>query len=151
MIAGSTSNALWAGADLTSDQLPEWQQDVLAKILALTIDQEIHYLSTAMPAADDWEIIAFTEATVVRVALVRSAGKPEGTETISFARSSLDSLEVVGVSPLPAGEEGWPAGLNLIGHYASGTVNLPLDKFASPDNSRDLARLLASLLQDVGH
>jgi hypothetical protein len=150
LIVGASISSAWADSS-DSDALPSWQRDVLSKILALTFDQDILYLSTAMPEGEDWDIIVFTDETVVRVLLVRNDGEPAHSETSAFPRSSLESLELMDVAPIPDDDEVWPSGLNLIGHYRSATVTLPLDNFASPHNRRDLERLLTSLLRDISH
>lgn len=148
LIVGSSTAAAWSDSD-EPDTLPEWQRDVISKILALTLNQEILYLSTAMPDDEDWDIVAFTKTSVVRVLLVRVEGSPSRTETSTFARSSLESLELLEVAPIPGDDAEWPSNINLLGHYRSDTVALPLDKFASGTNKRELVRLLESLLEDV--
>lgn len=149
-ITGASDSSAWEDAG-AGEGVPDWQRDVLSKILALTLDQEILYLSTALPDQNDWDIIAFTESTVVRVLMVRGSGAPAHTETSVFPRSSLQSLELVEVAPIPDNNDPWPSNMHLIGHYTSATVTLPLDRFASNDNKRELVQLLTSLLQDVSH
>lgn len=149
LIIGSSISSTWS--DSARDEVPQWQQDVLSRILALTYDQDILYLSSALPDDDDWDIVAFTDASVVRVLMSRVNGSPSHIEASAFPRASLQSLELMDVAPVPADERVWPSELNLIGHYLSATITLPLDKFSSPDNKRDLVRLLTSLLQDVAH
>ena len=151
LIVGSTSSRGWSIATDGAADPPTWQRDAMAKILALTFDQHIEYLSTAMPDGQDWEIVAFTEATVVRVAVVRDGDEVSRTESFAFPRSSLESLELLDIAPIPLDDGAWPADLNMVGHYRAATINLPLDKFASPNNKSDLARFLSSLLQDLSH
>jgi len=150
LIIGSSTSAAWL-ASSGGTRLPEWQHDVLAKILTLTYDQEILYLSTALPDAEDWDIIAFTDSSVVQVVMNRVDGKSPHVEASAFPRSSLESLELLDVAQIPEDESLWPSDLTLIGHYRSATVTLPLDNFASQGNKRELVRLLTSLLQDIGH
>lgn len=128
-----------------------WQREVLSRILTLTIDQDIQYLSSAKLDDGEWDFIAFTETRVVRVLVAESDGSPARIETTTFPRDSLDSLELLDVGAIPDNEDEWPADLNLIGHYRSASIPLPLDGFASGANKRDLVRLLRSLLQDVSH
>jgi len=148
LIVGSSLTPSWS-TSTAPEALPDWQRDVLSKILTLTLGQEILYLSTAMPDDNDWDIIAFTQTTVVRVLLVRNDGEPSRTETSVFPRSSLESLELLDAAPIPDDESEWPSDINLIGHYRSATVALPLDRFASSTNRRELVRLLKTLLEDV--
>jgi hypothetical protein len=150
LIIGASTSSAWSNS-AENDVLPDWQRDVLSKILALTYEQEILYLSTAMPDASDWDIIAFTDASVVQVVMTRVDGKAEHVEASVFLRSSLESLELLDVASVPWDDAVWPSELNLIGHYRSATVSLPLDKFSSPGNKRELVRLLTSLLQDISH
>ncbi len=149
LIVGSSQNDSWAAASTRSARPEPWQADVIAKILTLTAEREIHYLSTAMPDDDDWDIVAFTDTTVVRVAIIREGSEVVHAEAVTFARTSLETLELLDVAPIPDDSEPWPSDVNLLGHYRSATVNLPLDKFASPDNRRDLVRFLNSLLNDL--
>jgi len=151
LITGSSTSEAWFNAGAAAGGPPQWQRDVISRILALTFDQEIEYLSTAMPDGEDWDIVAFTQSTVVRVLVVKNNEAVSHIESVAFPRSSLDSLELVEVAPIPTDGDAWPTQLGLIGHYRSATLVLPLDKFASSDNQRDLTRLLTSLLQDLGH
>jgi len=81
--------------------------------------------------------------------LVWNAGSPAVRfETVTFARSSLESLELLDVDVVDAGAS-WPGEVNLIGHYRAGSVPLPLDRFASRSNKLDLVRLLRSLQNDL--
>jgi hypothetical protein len=149
LIVGSNVSSAWAQAADGSSEPPQWQRDVLSKILALTFDQQIQYISTATPDDDDWDIVAFTDATVVRVVVVRDGNTVPHTEAFAFPRSSLESLELLDVDTVPRDAGSWPSELTLIGHYRAATINLPLDRFASGGNKQALALLLTSLLQDL--
>ena len=151
LIERSSDSTGWATGSDGPESRPDWQQAVVARILALTFDQDITYLSAATQDSTDWEIVAFTDATVVLVLISRIGGEEPLIETSSFPRSSLESLEVLDVVLIPADEEEWPSGLNLVGHYTSAIVSLPLDRFASHENQRTLARLLSSLTSDLKH
>jgi hypothetical protein len=141
---------MWDAPSGASGVPDGWRGDVLTRLLALTIDQDILYLSSAKLDDDDWDFIAFTETRVVRVLVTTSGNGEARLETTTFPRDSLESLELLDVGSIPADETEWPAELNVIGHYRSSSIPLPLDKFSSPKNKRELARLLQSLLQDVG-
>ncbi|CAN5284381.1 hypothetical protein BH11ACT5_BH11ACT5_10120 [soil metagenome] len=129
--------------------MPGWKDDVVSRILALTFDQKIEYLSVATPENGDWDIVAFTENTVVSVTLVRTSSGVSHVDSMAFPRRSLESLELLDVSTIDDDDDKWPDEINLIGHYKNATLRLPLDKFASHDNQRDLAALLSSLLNDL--
>lgn len=131
--------------------MPGWQVDAISRLLALTYNQHIEYLSVATPESGDWDIVALTDSTVVSVTLVRTSVGVSHLTSMAFPRRSLDSLELLDVSPISDDEQKWPGELNLIGHYKSATLRLPLDKFASQDNKSDLAALLSSLLHDLAH
>jgi hypothetical protein len=151
LIVASTESSEWA-APVGSAGTPDgWQAEVLSRILTFTIDQEIQYLSSAKLDDESWDFIAFTETRVVRVLVDQADGQPARIETTTFPRDSLESLELLDVGAIPDDEAEWPADLNLIGHYRSASIPLPLDGFASGANKRELVRLLRSLLQDVSH
>jgi hypothetical protein len=151
LVLASSVSSEWSSAT-APDGAPEgWQRAVLTRLLALTMDQDIAYIASAKLDDQDWDFIAFTESRVVRV-LVTLSGKGDARlETTTFPRHSLESLELLDVGPVPENEEDWPVDLTMIGHYRSASIPLPLDKFSSTTNKRELARLLRSLLQDVGH
>jgi hypothetical protein len=151
LIATSSDSGAWGASSAAAEQLVDWQRDVLAKILTLTIDQEIQYLSSARLDDEDWDFVAFTETRVVRVLVTQSDGGPARIETTTFPRGTLESLELLDVGAVPDNDDEWPAELNVVGHYRSASIPLPLDRFASGENKRDLGRLLRSLLQDVAH
>jgi hypothetical protein len=148
LVAASSAQARWSAGLGT---LHAWQTTVLSRILALTLDQDIEYLSSAQLSDEDWDFVAFTEHRVVRVLASATGGASVRLETTTFPRDSLESLDLLDVGPIPENEDTWPADLNLIGHYRSASIPLPLDKFASSDNKRKLVHLLQSLLQDVSH
>ena len=149
LIDSSSDSTGWSASAQGSDPIPVWQHDVVAKILAITTGQDILYLSLSSPDEGNWEIVVFTEAVVVHVLINRQAPTATYSEIQCFPRSSLMSLEIVEVDPLPVDEAPWPTNLNLLGRYQTATVALPLDRFASPTNKKDLTRLLASLLNDL--
>jgi hypothetical protein len=146
LIGGSSDSDQWGAV---GDSAPDWQQGVLTRLHALTIHDEIHYLSSAKLDTGDWDFVAFTPDRVVRVLVTNSAGDSVRFETVTFARASLQSLELLDVESIPHGDEPWPVDVNLIGHYPAGSVPLPLDRFASDSNKHDLSQLLQSLLEDV--
>ena len=150
LISKASSSEAWA--DATDTAGPQaWQSEAVSRILVLTYGQELHYLSLASPESGDWEIVAFTDATVVRVTVVRTTKGVSHVESLALPRSSLESLELLDVAPLSDDKERWPDELNLIGHYRGATLRLPMDKFASSDNRKDLVALLSSLLSDLSH
>ncbi|MEP6481953.1 MAG: hypothetical protein ABJA94_08100 [Rhodoglobus sp.] len=144
----SVSDEQW---DAAPSPLTGWQRGVLTRMHALTIHDEIHYLSSAKLDTGDWDFVAFTENRVVRVLVSNAGSDAVRYETVTFPRDSLESLELLDIEKLPEGDESWPVDVNLIGHYGVGSVPLPLDSFASPQNKRDLSVLLRSLLQDLAH
>jgi len=145
VIARSSDNTSW-GTD--ADRMSDWQRAVLTRLHALTMTDTILYLSSAKAGETEWDFVAFTPRRVVRV-LVWNAGSPAVRfETVTFARSSLESLELLDVDVVDAGAS-WPGEVNLIGHYRAGSVPLPLDRFASRSNKLDLVRLLRSLQNDL--
>jgi len=148
VISGSTRSEAWlaAGGDT---ELPGWRDEAVSRLLALTFNQKIDYISIATPESGDWDIVAFTENTVVSLTLVRTSSGVSHLDSIAFPRRSLESLELLDVSTISDDDERWPDEINLIGHYKNATLRLPLDKFASHDNQRDLAALLSSLLNDL--
>jgi hypothetical protein len=148
LVATSSNSGSWARE---IDSIENWQSDVLTRILALTIDQDIQYLSSAKLDDEDWDFVAFTEKRVVRVLVTAAGGTSVRLETTTFARDTLESLELLDVGAIPTNETPWPADLNLIGHYHSASIPLPLDKFASTGNKLELVHLLRSLLQDAAH
>lgn len=149
LIGSSSDSAGWSGGSQGSASIPAWQHDIVAKILAITTGQDILYLSLSSPDEGNWEIVAFTEAVVVHVQINRQTPTSTYSEIQCFPRSSLLSLEIVEVDPMPVDDASWPTNLNLLGRYRTATVALPLDRFASPTNKKDLSRLLASLLNDL--
>ncbi len=128
-----------------------WQHDAVSRLLALTYNQQIDYLSVATPESGDWDIVALTDNTVVSVTLVRTASGVSHLDSTAYPRRSLESLELLEVAAVSDDDQKWPDELTLIGHYKNATLRLPLDKFASHDNRRDLAALLSSLLHDLAH
>lgn len=146
--ASQSDKWLSPGAD---EEVPPWQQDAISRILTLTFSQEIHYLSIATPESGDWDIVAFTDSTVVSLTVVRTPRGVSHIESIAVPRSSLESLELLSVAPITDSEDRWPDELSLVGHYRVATLRLPLDKFSSRDNKRDLVALLSSLVSDLGH
>ena len=151
LISKASSSEAWFDAADTEGLPQSWQQEAVSRILVLTYGQELHYLSLASPESGDWEIVAFTDATVVRVTVVRTTKGVSHVESLALPRSSLESLELLDVAPLSDDKERWPDELNLIGHYRGATLRLPMDKFASSDNRKDLVALLSSLLSDLSH
>ena len=146
VIAGSSDDTSWG---TEADRMGGWQRAVLTRLYALTMSDKILYLSSAKVSDTEWDFVAFTALRVVRV-LVWNAGQAAVRfETVTFARTSLESLELLDVGDIPAGESAWPIDLNLIGHYRVGSVPLPLDRFASESNKHDLVRLLKSLQEDL--
>ena len=150
MILASTRSEAWQSAE-ESGEGSDWRRDAVSRLLALTFNQRIDYLSVATPESGDWEIVAFTDTTVVRVTVVRTTKGVSHVESLALPRSSLESLELLDVAPLSDDKERWPDELNLIGHYRGATLRLPMDKFASGDNKKDLVALLSSLLSDLSH
>ena len=151
LIVGSSESTAWRRAATGESGIPPWQHEVVARVLTLTYDQDIQYLSTAMPDDEDWDVVVFTATTIVRVVVVRDAGTVSRIESFVFPRSSLESLELLDVAPIEDDSSQWPTELTLLGHYRAASITLPMDKFASSDNKRDLRRLLASLLEDLVH
>ncbi len=149
LIGSSSDRTIWSVGQQGADTIPVWQHDIVAKILAITSGQDILYLSLSSPDEGNWEIVAFTEAIVVHVQINRQSQTGTYSEIQCFPRSSLLSLEILEVDPLPTDDASWPTNLNLLGRYRTATVPLPLDRFASPTNKKDLSRLLASLLNDL--
>lgn len=144
----SVSDEQWGAAP---GPLAEWKRGVLTRMHALTIHDEIQYLSSAKLDTGDWDFVAFTENRVVRVLVSNAGTDAVRFETVTFPRDSLESLELLDVEKVPEGDDSWPVDVNLIGHYRVGSVPLPLDSFASAENKRDLSVLLRSLLQDLAH
>jgi len=146
VIAGSSDDPSWG---TEADRMTDWQRAVLTRLHALTLTDKILYLSSAKVGESEWDFVAFTNRRVVRV-LVWNAGQGAVRyETVTYARSSLQSLELLDVGDLSSEADTWPTDLNLIGHYQAGSVPLPLDRFASQSNKHDLVRLLSSLLKDL--
>ncbi|HEY4266993.1 MAG TPA: hypothetical protein VGM94_02265 [Galbitalea sp.] len=143
LIAASSDNGKWTAS---ADDLADWQRDVLARILLLAADQEVQYLSLSKVDDDHWDFVAFTDDRVVRVFVADSDAGPARLEATTFARSSLESLELLDTGPI---SNSHPSALRLIGHYRSASISLPLDKFASTTNRGNLERLLQTLLYDV--
>ena len=150
MILASTRSEAWLSAE-ESVEGTDWRRDAVSRLLALTFNQRIDYLSVATPESGDWDIVAFTESTVVSLTLVRTSQGVSHMDSIAVPRRSIESLELLDVSLISDDDEPWPGELNLVGHYKNATLRLPLDKFASQDNKRDLAALLSSLLHDLAH
>jgi hypothetical protein len=150
LISRSTQSRAWLES-VDETGMPDWRNDAVARLMALTYNQSIEYLSVATPESGDWDIVAFTDSTVVSITLVRTSTGVSHLESTAFPRRSLESLELLDVSPVSDDDQKWPGELNLIGHYRNATLRLPLDKFASQDNKRDLAALLSSLLHDLAH
>lgn len=150
LISRSTQSEAWLTSTPDSDAL-EWQGDAVSRLLALTYNQPIEYLSVATPESGDWDIVAFTDSVVVSLTLIRTSTGISHVDSMAFPRRSLESLELLDVTTISNDDEKWPGELNLIGHYKNATLRLPLDKFASQNNRSDLAALLSSLLHDLGH
>jgi hypothetical protein len=150
LISTSTQSEAWAGSSDSGDAL-DWQQDAVSRLLALTYNQQIDYLSVATPDSGDWDIVAFTDNSVVSLTLVRTSQGVSHMDAVAVPRRSLESLELLDVAPISDNNDKWPGELNLIGHYKNATLRLPLDKFASQGNKRDLAALLSSLLHDLAN
>jgi hypothetical protein len=148
LVADSSVGERW---NAPPSPLADWQRGVLTRMHALTIHDEIHYMSSAKLDNGDWDFVAFTENRVVRVLVSNSGSDAVRFETVTFPRSSLESLELLDLEQEPDSDDSWPVDVNLIGHYRVGSVPLPLDSFASPENKRDLSVLLRSLLQDLAH
>lgn len=148
VVSDSSLSEQW---DAAPSPLADWQRGVLTRIHALTLHDEILYLSSAKLDTGDWDFVAFTENRVVRVLVSNAGSDAVRFETVTFPRDSLESLELLDVEKVPEDEDSWPVDVNLIGHYRVGSVPLPLDSFASPENKRDLSVLLRSLLQDLAH
>ena len=146
LIKGSSKSEEW---DAVGESAPDWQQGVLTRLRALTIHADIRYLSSSKLDTGDWDFVAFTPDRVVRVLVTSPTGDAIRFETVTFSRSSLQSLELLDVESIPDGDQPWPVDVNLIGHYLAGSVPLPLDRFASDSNRHDLSHLLQSLLDDV--
>ncbi len=146
LIGKSSDSVPWGAA---RESAPDWQRGVITRLHALTIHDDIRYLSSARLDTGDWDFIAFTPDRVVRVLVTDSSGNAARFETTTFPRVSLQSLELLDVEDIPDGDEPWPVDMNLIGHYLVGSVPLPLDRFASDSNKHDLGQLLQSLLDDV--
>ena len=150
LVLTSSASPVW-DAPTNEQGIPDgWRGAVLTHLLTLTLDQDILYLSSANLDGAEWDFIAFTETRVVRVLVTVSDSGDARLETTTFPRESLESLELLDVGGVPEDDGEWPADLNVIGHYRSASIPLPLDKFSSSKNRRELARLLRSLLQDVG-
>lgn len=145
VIARSSDNASW-GAE--ADLMSEWQRAVVTRLHALTMTDKILYVSSAKVGEAEWDFVAFTPRRVVRVLVWNAGNAAVRFETVTFARSSLESLELLDVDAVAAGAS-WPGEVNLIGHYRAGSVPLPLDRFASHSNKLDLVRLLSSLQKDL--
>ena len=150
LIARSSTSEAWPTSS-SDAEVVAWQNDAVSRLLTLTYNQQIDYLSVATPESGDWDIVAFTDSTVVSLTLIRTSSGVSHLDSFAFPRRSLESLELLDVAPMSDDDEPWPDELNLIGHYKNATLRLPLDKFASHDNKRDLAALLSSLLHDLGH
>ena len=146
LIGGSSDSDQWSAV---TESAPDWQRGVLTRLHALTIHDDIRYLSSAKLDTGDWDFVAFTPDRVVRVLVTNPGSGTDRFETVTFSRDSLQSLELLDVGSVPDGDEPWPVDVNLIGHYLVGSVPLPLDRFASDSNKRDLSGLLQSLLEDV--
>jgi hypothetical protein len=146
LVAGSSSNTAW-GTD--SSRMADWQRGVLTRIHALTLSDKIRYLSSATADGTDWDFVAFTDRRVVRVVVWNANQTAVRFETSTFARASLQSLELLDVDDIPPDTGSWPTEINLIGHYRAGSVPLPLDRFASDSNKHDLISLLRSLQKDL--
>lgn len=146
LIGKSSDSVPWSAARTSA---PDWQRGVITRLHALTIHDDIRYLSSARVDTGDWDFIAFTPDRVVRVLVTNSNGNAVRFETTTFPRVSLQSLELLDVEDIPDGDEPWPVEVNLIGHYLVGSVPLPLDRFASDSNRHDLSQLLQSLLEDL--
>lgn len=151
LIASSTQSQQWSGPGGHSHEEPQWQRDAVSRLLALTYNQQIDYLSVATPESGDWDIVAFTDSIVVSITLVRTSTGVSRMDAVALPRRSLESLELLDVSLISDDGDSWPDELNLVGHYQNATLRLPLDKFSSHDNKRDLAALLSSLLHDLAH
>lgn len=151
LIAASTQSDQWTGAAGGEGEGAQWQRDAVARLLALTFNEQIDYLSVATPESGDWDIVAFTASTVVSITLVRTSTGVSHMDATALPRRSLESLDLLDVSPISDDDAPWPDEINLIGHYKNATLRLPLDKFSSSDNKRDLAALLSSLLRDLAH
>lgn len=145
VIAGSSEDTSW-GTD--ADRMSDWQRSVLARLHALTMTEKILYLSSAKSGETEWDFVAFTARRVVRVLVWNAGTEAVRFETVTFARSSLHSLELLEVDVVSAGAR-WPSEVTLVGHYQAGSVPLPLDRFASRSNKLDLVRLVSSLQRDL--
>ena len=150
LITRSTQSQAWTESD-DDTGMPEWRQDAVARLMTLTYNQQIDYLSVATPESGDWDIVAFTDSIVVSITLVRTSTGISHLDSTAFPRRSLESLELLDVAAIADDDKKWPGELNLIGHYRNATLRLPLDKFASQDNKRDLAALLSSLIHDLAN
>jgi hypothetical protein len=150
LITRSTQSEAWLTSSPVGSAL-EWQHDAVSRLLALTYNQPIEYLSVATPENGDWDIVAFTDSIVVSLTLIRTSTGVSHLDSLAFPRRSLESLELLDITSISDDDETWPDELNLIGHYKNATLRLPLDKFASQHNKSDLAALLSSLLHDLAH
>src|SRR3954471_24696181 len=104
VIAGSSEDTSWG---TEADRMSSWQRAVLTRLHALTLTDKILYLSSAKVGEADWDFVAFTPRRIVRVLVWGAATDAVRYETVTFARSSLLSLELLDVDDVPAAES-WP-------------------------------------------